>query len=71
METGDGLYLNKADEKEKQFIVNNGPANVAAEVVYRGARLVISRRGVREEIRSVEPRTVPQLVQVPVKLIRA
>ena len=32
---------------------------------------MITRRGIREEVRGIESRSVPELVQVSVKLIRA
>ena len=54
-------------EEEEQLVVENRAAQTAAEVIHRGARLVISGGRVRKEIRRIELRAVPQLVQVPVK----
>ena len=53
-----------AIEEEKELIVNNWTADAAAEMVHRGAGLVISRRRIGEIIGGVEPRTIPQLVQI-------
>ena len=55
-------------EKEKQLVVEDRPAQTASEMIHRRARLVISGRGVGEEIRRIELRSVPQLVQISVKL---
>ena len=48
-----------AIEEEKQFVVNDGAANAAAEMVHRRARLVISRRRIGEIVCGVESGTVP------------
>src|SRR5579863_8953331 len=37
-------------EEEKQLVVDDRAAETAPEMIYRGARLVISKRGVGEEI---------------------
>ena len=51
--------------------MENRAAGASPEVIHRGARLVVSGGGVGKEIRSVELRTVPKLVQAFVKPIRA
>ena len=58
-------------EEEKQLVVEDRAAEASSEVIHRGARLVVSGRGVRKEIRGIELRAVPQLVQVPVKPVGA
>ena len=56
-------------EEEKQLVVEDRSAQAAAEVIHRGARLMISGRGVGKEIGRVEFRSVPQLIQISMKLI--
>ena len=60
-----------AIEEEKQLVVDNRASHTASKVVHRRARLVISRSGIREIVGRVELRAVPQLVEIPVKLVRA
>ena len=60
-----------AVEKEEQLVAQDRPSQAAAEMVHRGARLVIARSGVGEEVGGIESRSVPQLVQVSVELIRS
>ncbi len=59
-----------AIEEEKQLVVNDRAAQAAAEMVHGRARLVISRGGIREIVGRVEPRAVPQLIEISVKLVR-
>ena len=41
-------------EEEKQLVVDDRPAQASPEVIHRGARLVISGRGVGKEIGRIE-----------------
>ena len=58
-------------EEEEQLVVEDRASQTSAEVIHRGARLVVSGGGVRKEIRRIELRAVPQLVQVSVKPVGA
>src|SRR5271155_1222227 len=51
-----------AVEEEKQIVMENRTAQASAKMVYCGARLMISRGGVREIVGSVEARAVPQFI---------
>src|SRR5258708_35607824 len=56
-------------EKEKHLVLDDWPAHAASEVVYRRSRLVLSC-SIREIVGCVELRAIPQLIEVPVKLVR-
>ena len=60
-----------AVEEEEQLVVDDRPTHAAAEVVDVGKWLVIARRRVGEVIGRVHHRSIPQLVQVAVKLVRS
>src|ERR1035438_9279984 len=57
-------------EKEKQLFLDDRASETPAEVIHRGAWLVVSGCGVRKEISGIELRAVPKLIQVSVKPIR-
>src|SRR5580704_2468547 len=58
-----------AIEEEKQLVANNRTSNASTEVVDRRARFVTSRGCIREIVGCIEPGTVPQLVEISVKLV--
>ena len=58
-------------EKEEQLVAPDRTSETASEVVHRGARLVVARRGVRKEISRAELRAVPQFIQISVHLVRS
>ncbi len=60
-----------AVEEKEQLVVEDRTAETAAEMIHRGARLVISRRGVGEIIRGVQERAIPDFVQISVELVGA
>ena len=60
-----------AVEKEEQLVVKYRPAQAAAEMVHVRARFVVARCGIREIVRRIQDRAVPEFVQVSVKLVRA
>ena len=60
-----------AVEEEKQLVAHDRPAQAAPKMIHRRSRLVISRRRIGEVIRRIQQRTIPQFIEIPVKLIRA
>ena len=60
-----------AVEEEKQLVVRDRPAHTAPKMIHGRSGLVIPRRRIGEVVRCIQQRTIPQFVEVPVKLIRA
>src|SRR5208337_4736660 len=57
--------------EEEQLVADDWAAQTAAEMVYRGARLVPAGVGVGKEIGCVQPRSVPQFIEIAMKLVGA
>ena len=56
-------------EEKEQLFVRNRPTQTAPKVIYCRSGLVISRRRVGKVVGGIQPRSIPQLIKVPVKVI--
>src|SRR5208283_879466 len=76
--SGDGSGCNNrqcnpnplAIEEEKQLVVGNRAAHATPEVVYRRSRFMVTCSGIGEIVSCVERRSIPQLIQISMKLVR-
>jgi hypothetical protein len=51
--------------------VRNRPAHTASKMIHGRSGLVIPRRRIGEVVRRIQQRTIPQFIEISVKLIRA
>jgi hypothetical protein len=68
---GSAMRTHSLSKKKNSLSWRIGTAQTASKMVHGCPRLVIAGRGVREVVRRVQDRTIPQFVKIAVKLICA
>ena len=58
-------------EEEEQLVVHDRPTHTASKMIHGRSRLVVPRRRVSKVVRCIQQRTIPQFIEISVKLIRA